>query len=419
MSAYTDMIEKHSVYTKLTEVYTEIDAVKNMQDKPSGDVEAIARIAAVIKNFEQALDTCDKSFILAKWLDDVSTAINLISGYLRNYRNNKTSSYLTSNSYTQLETVLQSTVKLNCIKSKQTLVGYARAVEEYKEVMDAHNEQLAQKVLDLGSRVEELKKSIENNDQTALQSLNELKTAIAAEKQRLDGIATTYQNQMVEDRKTFLDAADTMRKEFDGKQGENQSLFEQKMAELNDKNNGLIETFEEKFSNYAQQIEELVGTMSANVYSARYKTVADSAHKSARIWHIVTVVLLLFLVGYAVFSFVITTSNDTSWIRLIAKIFATTTLVSGAAYAARQASKQEKVERYARNMEMQLVAFDPFIATLDDEKRAEIKEEMARKIFGNPYAMEISRKDESYVPFDKIASMNDSIDKLAEFVEKL
>lgn len=63
MSAYTDMIEKHSVYTKLTEVYTEIDAVKEIREKPNDDVDAIARISAVIKNFKQALDSCDKNLL--------------------------------------------------------------------------------------------------------------------------------------------------------------------------------------------------------------------------------------------------------------------------------------------------------------------------------------------------------------------
>lgn len=418
MSAYTDMIEKHSVYTKLTEVYTEIDAVKEMRDKPNDDVDAIARISAVIKNFKQALEGCDKKFIVVKWLDDASSALGNIANYLRNYRNNRTASYLTSSCYGQLETLLQNTVRLNCVKSKQSLSGYNSAIEEYTKVMETHNVQLSEKVSALGTRIEELSKNIGDNDKAANQVLNELKTAIASEKSRLDNLATTYQTQMLEDKKTVMDSVDAMQKEFDASQEAKDLSFRQNTDIMQESNNGLIEEFREKFSDYERQVEKVVGTLSANVYSKRYQSVADDAKTRAEKWHKVTVVMLVALVIYAIVGFVITTNNDTSWVKLVSRIFATTTLVSAAAYAARQASKQEKVERYARNMEMQLVAFDPFIATLNDEKRAEIKEEIARKIFGDPYAMEINRKDESYVPLDKLTTINDVMDKIPVLAEK-
>lgn len=399
-------------------MYTEIDAVKEIRDKPNDDVDAIARISAVIKNFKQALDSCDKKFIVVNWIDDASSALGNIANYLRNYRNNRTTSYLTSSCYGQLETLLQNTVKLNCVKSKQSLSGYNSAIEEYTKVMETHNVQLSEKVSVLGARIEELSKNIGDNDKAATKALNELKTAIASEKSRLDNLATTYQAQMLEDKKSFMDSVDAMQKEFDASQEAKNLSFKQRTDTMQENNNGLIKEFREKFSDYERQVEKDVGTISATLYSDRYKAVADDAKMRAKNWHKVTVVALAVLVVYAIISFVITTNNDTSWVKLVSKIFATTTLVSVAAYAARQASKQEKVERYARNMEMQLVAFDPFVATLSDEKCAEIKEEIARNIFGDPYAMEINRKDESYVPLDKLTSLNNGMDKLLALAEK-
>ena len=159
-------------------MYTEIDAVKEIRDKPNDDVDAIARISAVIKNFKQALDSCDKKFIVVNWIDDASSALGNIANYLRNYRNNRTTSYLTSSCYGQLETLLQNTVKLNCVKSKQSLSGYNSAIEEYTKVMETHNVQLSEKVSVLGARIEELSKNIGDNDKAATKALNELKTAI-------------------------------------------------------------------------------------------------------------------------------------------------------------------------------------------------------------------------------------------------
>ena len=87
-------------------------------------------------------------------------------------------------------------------------------------------------------------------------------------------------------------------------------------------------------------------------------------------------------------------------------------MVSGAAYAARQASKQEKVERYARKIEMELVAIDPFISSLAEDKQSSIKEEISRKIFGNADAMEISNKDEPYTAMDKMVQKDDLLIQL-------
>ena len=107
-----------------------------------------------------------------------------------------------------------------------------------------------------------------------------------------------------------------------------------------------------------------------------------------------------------------------SWVTLVAKIFATTTLVAGAAYSARQASKQEKVERYARKIEMELVAIDPFIASIEEERRSLIKEEIAKKIFGNADAMEISASDEAYPAIERLASIEDITKSILSFVSK-
>ena len=150
------------------------------------------------------------------------------------------------------------------------------------------------------------------------------------------------------------------------------------------------------------------------MFSHKYKEVADDAHKRAKFWHLIAVILMLVVSGFAVYAFILTTNQDTNWVRLVAKIFATTTLVTGAAYSARQASKQEKVERYARKIEMELVAIDPFLASLDDERRSNVKEEISRKIFGNPDGMEINTKDEAYTAMDKLTSIEDLLVSIAK-----
>lgn len=103
----------------------------------------------------------------------------------------------------------------------------------------------------------------------------------------------------------------------------------------------------------------------------------------------------------------------------MAKIFATTTLVTGALYAARQASKQEEVEQYARKIEMELVAIDPFIQSIEQDKQDLIKEEIARKLFANTDAMNISKKSESNKTMDKLVSIEGLLQKLLDIIARL
>ena len=129
--------------------------------------------------------------------------------------------------------------------------------------------------------------------------------------------------------------------------------------------------------------------------------------------------ILIVLVGaFAVVQFGFNVNEDTSWVKLVAKIFTTSTLVTGAAYAARQASKQEKIERYARKIEMELVAIDPFIQSIEEEKRSAIKEDLARKLFGDAKALEISSKEESYAALDKLASIEELLKNTLSNISK-
>lgn len=97
---------------------------------------------------------------------------------------------------------------------------------------------------------------------------------------------------------------------------------------------------------------------------------------------------IMLIVGYLVFQLFTGIVNEPlEWTNLVAKVFLTTTLGASAVYAARQATKQEVIEKYARKMEMELMAFDPFVASLTEERRDELKVELVKKIFGRDDVM--------------------------------
>lgn len=436
MSAYTDQINSHQFHDKLSYVKTEIEAISSLEDIPVSDKEVIARISYVIRNTEESEESCDKNLISTPWLDDASNAFNNIAGYLSSFRTSRDSNYLT-NALGQLDILLNVATRLNCVKSAPAIKRLTNSMSAYTSVMDTHNEQLSQKVETLTSKMVSLENSAQEQIQIAKNSTIDFQNQINTERQRLDALAIAYQQQMAADQQSFLSMLESQREAFSSRQEEKAQTFSSaveqanvRMKEIeqaalaqaeasNDSSNSLIEATRLKFAEYEKQIEDIIGTANTNMFSYKYKAVADDAHERAKKWHWIAVILMLVVSGFAAYAFVITTNQDTSWVKLVAKIFATTSLITGAAYAARQASKQEKVERYARKIEMELVAIDPFIKSLKEEEQRSIKAEIARRIFGSSDTMELTNKNDAYIgKFATAKQLTQIVELIKDMVQK-
>lgn len=418
MSVHSDKIEKHVVHTKLENVQNELERVKEIQDKTPEAIEVLARMALIVKNFAMALENCNNELIVIAWLDDASNALVNIKSYLTTFCSNKDTSSLRNNCNSQLDVLLQTSTKLNCVKSSQSLRGITAAENEYIDFVNSQNQLLIAKVKELEDDIAVFRKTINEQEEDSQKSFQELKSAVDSERKRLDGFAATYQQQMQTDQTSFSAMSDLLKTSFSEAQTERDELFTKQAKSFEDEANDLIAKYQKRFAEYEKQVENIVGVVNTNMFSYKYKEVADDAHTRAKFWHGCAMVLMVLVGAFAVYAFVITVNVDTSWVKLVAKIFATTTLVTAAAYAARQASKQEKVERYARKIEMELVAIDPFIQSLEQEKQSLVKEEIARKIFGNADTMEISQKDEPYKAMDKLTSIEKLLQSLVCLIGK-
>ena len=418
MSTYTDKIDAHVIYANLKNVEDELNAIEAIEGKAELAIETLARISMVIKNLRASMENCNKNLIAISWFEESSKALSNIKSYLSNYKSNKDANTLTNNTLSQIDILLHTSAKLNCVKSNQSLRGLINAQNEHTRFMDVHNEQLSEKIKLLEEDISALRNKVSEYENNAKNNLVEFQNTISSEKQRLDGFAISYQKQMNDDQKEFLEMNDLLKENFTLAQEERKKSFDTEIETIKKQNNKLVSEYTQKFDDYEQQVVNIVGIVNTNMFSHKYKEVADDAKKRSQNWHKLAMWLMVAVGGFAVYAFVLTVNSDTSWVKLVAKIFATTTLVTSAAYAARQASKQEKVERYARKIEMELVAIDPFIASLDADKQAVLKEELSRKIFGNIDGMEINSKDEAYTAMDKLISIESILKSLAGVINK-
>jgi len=66
---------------------------------------------------------------------------------------------------------------------------------------------------------------------------------------------------------------------------------------------------------------------------------------------------------------------------IVAKVTATLVAAGIAAYAGRQSGRHREREEEAKRLELELVAFPPFIESLDDTQKREVRKEFAERAF--------------------------------------
>lgn len=296
MSAHAERIDNHVVHTNLEITQRELDVIKKNNNTPEA-TEVLARIMLVVKNYSVAMDNCNKELISTTWLDDASKALININSYLTNYTSNKDVSSLRTNCNTQIDILLNLATRLNCVKSNQHLRGIIASQNEYAEFVDAQNQLLSVEVKELEDKIEKFKDYISEYQAESQKSLQKFKNEVDSEKTRLDGFATTYQQQMQADQNSFSAMNDMQKKSFTESQDERKKVFLDNIKSLDEDVMSVITEYKKKFDDYQKQVENIVGVVNTNMFSHKYKEVADDAKKRAKIWHIIAIVLMV-IVGF-------------------------------------------------------------------------------------------------------------------------
>lgn len=406
-----NLYREHVVHSSIKEA---TDILKKLLDNFLDNVaygEVVNRSMLIVTSIKDILATGNIEFVRLSWLDNINSYCINIRDNAINFESSENLSYIDSIDSTTDE-LLEYLFRLNSV-NKMSLDVHA-AYSEYVERYQQRVRDLIDCIDETETQLSELQEIVGSNKTTSDTRLEELSNKITQEQQRLDSFATSYQQQMSDDKESFLNFKSELNQQFAGEkkswddsisslitegknlQGDFVTSTKEQFEKIEKEKNEIIDNYKASFSHYEEEVEKLVGIISANTFSSKYREVADDAKNRAFKWHIIAVVAMICVALFAVYAFMCTTTNDTSWVKLAAKIFATGTLATIAAYAVSEANKQGKVERYARKIEMELVAIDPFIESLDEEKKTEIKKSVAEKIFNQPDDMGITKDDENY-----------------------
>lgn len=198
------------------------------------------------------MENCNKELIAVSWLEEASKALINIKDYLENFISNKDVNALRNNSNNQIDILLNSSVKLNCVKSSQSLRGITNAQNDYIEFVNSQNYLLANQVQELESKIKAFEDEIQENEKNSLEKLREINSAIETERIRLDGFANAYQQQMQNDKSDFSEMRESLRESFQETQNEREKKFVENMDVFDKKATAIITDYQNRFNEYEQ-----------------------------------------------------------------------------------------------------------------------------------------------------------------------
>lgn len=135
---------------------------------------------------------------------------------------------------------------------------------------------------------------------------------------------------------------------------------------------------------YQSQAAQLVGAVAVTGLAGGFKNYAEHQRSAADRWRLVSVGCAGLAAAAAALALAIGWDEPLAWNGLLSKAIVIALLGAIAAYAGRESAAHRQREITARHLELELTAIDPYLASLDDARRAAVKEQMALRIFGRP-----------------------------------
>lgn len=433
MSAHIDSVNGHAIHTQIGSVKNLIiEILSDDGTFDANDIDTISRMNLVVENLEQSLSAADANLLSLTWLNEANTALMTMQRPLTTFKANGQSNQL-ANAALQLDTILNTTTKTNLIKSRQTFKVSTKALENHVSDFNAIIEAYKEKLDKAKKAVEKIETLYDTQQQNTSAKHNEISETISDAKKQLFDLVNTHHAKMLEDQEKYSEAIQENNRRFtaalEGYKSEINSLKERVLAEnetmrdnssesmsrFEEESKALIEKTQSAFDSHEKEVAKMVGILSRDSFSYNYGQESDNARKSAKMWHIIAIASMIAVVGFAVFAFVFTLTRDVTWVNVVTKILVTGAGTSIAAYAAKQASKQDKMERYAKRTALELAAFDPFIRSLEQTKQDELKAEITKRIFGNIENIDTRNKEEK----DSVLDSKISVEEVLKLLSRI
>jgi hypothetical protein len=225
------------------------------------------------------------------------------------------------------------------------------------------------------------KEEIQSAAAGARKSLSSLEQRIERQSARLDSIVTDYNAQFLKGQSDRTERADTVLQEevakFESAREAAETAHQEAIEQLQeDAAKGLAEIEQLK-----ENAQTLVNTIGAIGTAGGYGSYADQQRRMANIWGIAAATSLVILMIIGALIVWATLGDELDWTQIGLRALVSVPVFVFFAFSARELTRHRRNEQDARRKELELAAIDPYLVLLGPEKQAEIKAQLALKMF--------------------------------------
>lgn len=227
-------------------------------------------------------------------------------------------------------------------------------------------------------------------EETTRKSADQFSENITSWKEEISQLISTQKSEFA-DRQTgnnsqFLDALNGIQETAKTWLNNFQSEQSAKAEKRSEETRAVLQDIIEDSNTRHLKITELYELVALDSVTGGHKNIADREFNAAQLWRRVTIGSIAATIAWILFSlFCFNPTLEPAplfWLQIAKSLSLTALLLSFAVYASKQAALHRINERKAQSFFLQVQAFDPFIASLPEDTRHEMKKSLSVRIFG-------------------------------------
>jgi hypothetical protein len=405
MSFWIERIENHGVFQAMHDLEATLSVAQTTAEQVSDALPALERLRSIVVASLARLDAVDPNFVMEGPLTAIMNSANTVKQRLSAFSANSDVQQL-NQANAEIDGILQQLPMLSTVATvadakviRQIVTGLRKDAEDTSHNLRTRAGELAASLAEVDTKRESLAKELAKvqSDLANIQSQFQSQFADAQERrqneffQAQQGRATETTAAVADMQSKF---ATTMGQLEDGTKVQLSDLSKVLTTKLDELDAQMREkiaaqdiaakTFLDGLNQSSQEANRLVGLIGNRGVISNYQRVADRARKASWQWQGIAMVTMIAYALVAYIRFLPQLDAPFRWGGLVGRLLVTLAVAAVAAYAAVEASKNQRIEMDNRKVELDLAALGPFLAGLDVTRLEEFKLKVADRVFGRP-----------------------------------
>lgn len=382
MNRWQQNFESHQIHETLKALHDYVNTIFN--DTDESEYTERRRFLKIIAAYQEILEGLDPELVPMNHLDSLNTALRqqqIWNQAVAYEQNGNVAHLVTANDH-----LTQQLSQLSLLMAIAKKTKFTKPFRKLEEVVDQFFDTVTEKKDTLIAEIKQLSASITER-QTELQKLE---TLIETRKNETDGLTAQWQSQFSESQERRNLEYTAWREKIDEKTETSiQALIDKTKAALTEKQttfNGEIDFILDDADEKHKAILELYELTAGDSVGAGYIKNADIEKGQANLWRWISIAFIATTAVWLIFVYFCNSfchfETHTFWEKIITAFSLTGVLLYGAAFSSQQSTKHRNNEKRARWFALEIKAFDPFVSSLKENERNELKKQLSERLFG-------------------------------------